>query len=223
MSNRYSINIDNLPEQLPKEKLYVLLKKVKTGDSKARELVIVYNLRLVLFRLSKRFVYSSLDREDLLSAGSLGLLKAVDSYDISKGVEFTTYAIKCIDNAIINYLNANNKYINNLSIDDAIYYNKEGKEIKLVETLMDDEDIEEEYIEKEIYKILRQLIEELSERDRTLIKMTFGFYDDNLYSQKEIAAIMNIPQSTFSEIKNRSLKKIRTKLTNEVIECRHTK
>ncbi len=223
MTNKYSINIDNLPEQLPKEKLYALLKKVKTGDSKARELVIVYNLRLVLFRLSKRFVYSSLDREDLLSAGSLGLLKAVDSYDISKGVEFTTYAIKCIDNAIINYLNANNKYINNLSIDDAIYYNKEGKEIKLVETLMDDEDIEEEYIEKEIYKILRQLIEELSERDRTLIKMTFGFYDDNLYSQKEIAAIMNIPQSTFSEIKNRSLKKIRTKLTNEVIECRHTK
>lgn len=223
MTNKYSINIDNLPEQLPKEKLYALLKKVKTGDSKARELVIVYNLRLVLFRLSKRFVYSSLDREDLLSAGSLGLLKAVDSYDISKGVEFTTYAIKCIDNAIINYLNANNKYINNLSIDDAIYYNKEGKEIKLVETLMDDKDIEEEYIEKEIYKILRQLIEELSERDRTLIKMTFGFYDDNLYSQKEIAAIMNIPQSTFSEIKNRSLKKIRTKLTNEVIECRHTK
>lgn len=215
MVNNLYINIGKLPNLLSKEELYELLKETSNGNMSAREKVIIYNKRLVLYRLSTRFEYTTYDKEDLMSVGTLGLMQAVDSYDISKGTEFTTYAIKCIDNAILRYINKYNKYLTEASLDDTIYYDEKGNEIKLGDTIKDNTNIEEEYDELETYKIIRELINQLSERDRIIIMMNFGFYDDIVYSQKDIATLLNIPQSSFSRLKNRLVNYLGIRLEEE--------
>lgn len=217
MVNNLYRNIGKLPNLLSKEELYELLKETSNGNMSAREKVIIYNKRLVLYRLSTRFEYTGYDKEDLMSVGTLGLMRAVDSYDISKGTEFTTYAIKCIDNAILRYINKYNKYLTEASLDDTIYYDNKGNEIKLGDTIKDNTNIEEEYDELETYKIIRELINQLSERDRIIIMMNFGFYDDIVYSQKDIATLLNIPQSSFSRLKNKLVNYLGMRLEEEGI------
>ena len=217
MVNNLYRNIGKLPNLLSKEVLYELLKEASNGNMSAREKVIIYNKRLVLYRLSTRFEYTAYDKEDLMSVGTLGLMQAVDSYDISKGTEFTTYAIKCIDNAILRYINKYNKYLTEASLDDTIYYDEKGNEIKLGDTIKDNTNIEEEYDELETYKIIRELINQLSERDRIIIMMNFGFYDDIVYSQKDIATLLNIPQSSFSRLKNKLVNYLGMRLEEEGI------
>lgn len=215
MVGKLSLNAEELPRQLSKEELYLLLEGVRYGDMEAREKVIIHNKRLVLYRMSTKFGYTSCDKEDLMSAGIIGLMKAVDSYDLSKGIEFTTYAVKCIDNAMMKYLNSYNKYLKDTSIDDAIYYDKQGKEIKLGDTIKDNSDLEEDFEHKELYEVIREIINQLSERDRKIIMMNFGFYDDIVYSQKDIATLLGIPQSSFSRLKNRLVNYLGIRLEEE--------
>lgn len=215
MVGKLSLNAEELPRQLSKEELYLLLEGVRYGDMEAREKVIIHNKRLVLYRMSTKFGYTSCDKEDLMSAGIIGLMKAVDSYDLSKGIEFTTYAVKCIDNAMMKYLNSYNKHLKDTSIDDAIYYDKQGKEIKLGDTIKDNSDLEEDFEHKELYEVIREIINQLSERDRKIIMMNFGFYDDIVYSQKDIATLLGIPQSSFSRLKNRLVNYLGIRLEEE--------
>lgn len=215
MVGKLSLNAEELPRQLSKEELYLLLEGVRYGDMEAREKVIIHNKRLVLYRMSTKFGYTSCDKEDLMSAGIIGLMKAVDSYDLSKGIEFTTYAVKCIDNTMMKYLNSYNKHLKDISIDDAIYYDKQGKEIKLGDTIKDNSDLEEDFEHKELYEAIREIINQLSERDRKIIMMNFGFYDDIVYSQKDIATLLGIPQSSFSRLKNRLVNYLGIRLEEE--------
>lgn len=215
MVGRLSLSVEELPKQLSKEELYLLLEGVRYGDMEAREKVIIHNKRLVLYRMSTKFGYTSCDKEDLMSAGIIGLVKAVDSYDLSKDIEFTTYAIKCIDNAMTTYLNSYNKYLKDTSIDDTIYYDEQGKEIKFSDTIKDNSDLEEDFEHKELYEVIREIINQLSERDRKIIMMNFGFYDGIVYSQKEIATLLNIPQSSFSRLKNKLVNYLGMRLEEE--------
>ena len=217
MVNMVSTNVGELYKSLSKEELYELLEEVSKGNVAARDKVITHNKRLVLYRVSTRFGYTSCDKEDLMSAGNIGLMKAVDSYDLSKGIEFTTYAVKCIDNSMIRYLDGYNKHLRDISIDDAIYYDKQGNEIKMIDTIKNNTNIEEEYEESELYEAIRELINQLSERDRKIIMMNFGFYDDIVYSQKEIASLLNIPQSSFSRLKNKLINYLGMRLEEEGI------
>ena len=217
MVNMVSTNVGKLPKQLSKEELYKLLEEVSKGNVEARDKVIDHNKRLILYRISTRFEYTSCDKEDLISVGNLGLMRAVDSYDVSKGVEFTTYAIKCIDNAILNFLKVNRKYMLEDRLEDVIYYDKQGNEIKLGDTIKDRTNLEEDFEHKELYEVIRELINQLSDRDRKIIMMNFGFYDDIVYSQKEIASLLNIPQSSFSRLKNKLINYLGMRLEEEGI------
>lgn len=208
-------DIEKLPEKISKKELYELLAEVRNGNALAREKAIVHNMRLVLYRVSTRIKYTSIEASDLIDVGFLDLIKAIDTYDISSGVEFTTYAVKCIDNAILKYLNANNKYLSDISIYDAVYYNKVGGETDLVDIIEDSTNIEEEYEKKEMIQIIRNLINQFSERDRKIIMMSFGFYDDVIYSQKDIAFALQIPQSTFSRLKRKLIENLGIRLEEE--------
>lgn len=222
MVGKLSVSVEELPKQLSKEELYQLLEEVRCGDIEAREKVIVHNMRLVIYRVLSRFAYTNYEVDDLVSIGNIALLSAVDSYDATMGIEFTTYASKCIDNLILNFMKVNKKHQVISSLDDIIYCDKQGKQdIKFVDTLSDDYVLEDTVMQKEEYRVIRELIDELSERDRTAIVMLFGFYDDIIYTQKSVAALLGMPQSNFSRLKNKIVKYLETRLEEEGIVNMH--
>lgn len=211
-------DIEKLPERISKKELYELLAEVRNGNAEAREKAIVHNMCLVVYRVYLRFSNTNYDIDDLISVGNLGLLNAVDTYDIEKGIEFTTYAVRCIDNIILNFLQVNKKYQEVRSTDEVLCYDTKGiQDIRLIDTISDDYDLEDVIMQKEVYKVIRELINQLSERDRMVIIMLFGFQDDIVYTQKNVATMLGMPQSNFFRLKNKLLNYLGIRLEEEGI------
>lgn len=202
------ITEDELPKSLSKEETYELLVKINEGDDKAKEKLIKHNIRLVIHEVIGRFKNVEYELKDLVSIGNIGLIKAIDTFDINKNLSFSTWAVPCIDGEILNFFKKIRKDIPTDSIENPFYKGKQGEEIKVEDTLIDDTNIAEEYNNKELIVNLREIIKDLPERNREIIMLYFGFYNDKRYGQEEIAEKMSISQAQVSRVVKKIVKEI---------------
>lgn len=202
----------NIPKRLPKDELYDLLTKKSQGDMDARKKLIEHNIRLVIYQVKGRFSTVDYDKSELVSIGILGLVKAIDTYDLSKNVEFSSYATRCIDNEILMFLRKlkYDKVVE--SFDRPISDEGTDNELRLGDMIKSNINIEESYENKEVYAIIRKIVNELPERERIVIMLYFGFYDGRIYKQREIATVLNVSRSQVSRIITKIVNDIRKKL-----------
>ena len=210
------LNISELPKPLPKEELYSLIKLKNEGSKEAKDKLVEHNIRLVLYVINHRFATVNYDKEELVSIGNIGLIKAIDTFDIDKGAEFTTYVIKVIENEILYFLRKLKKDKKIYSLDDIISENKNGNQLRLEDIIKDDKDFVEGYETIEVYKTIRKIVKELPDKEREMVMLYFGFYDKT-YTQTEIAEKFSISQVTVCRILNKTLKDIENILKNKEI------
>ena len=201
------------PKALSKEEIFTLYDRMKQGDMEAREKLINHNIGLVVYCVKTDFKNTNYNKKELVSIGCIGLIKAVDTYDISKGNEFSSYAWKCITNEINMFFRKCKSDSKVSSFDDVILFDNDGNDVKLEDVVPSKVDIERDYVEKEHskleLKLLKQSMEILDERSKKVVMLYFGFFDDKVYAQKEISNMLNISQPHVSRIMDSSLKKIK--------------
>lgn len=220
-TNDLFIGKEVLPEPLSKQEIYKLMEEMNKGDKEARKKLIEHNIRLVLYEVTRRFESVQYDKKDLVSIGCIGLIKAVETFDTSKNFSFITYAARCIDNEILMFLNKLKKYKNVDSLNKVISYDEYDNELKIEDIICDKNNVIEKYIENETYHIINQTVKELPKRDREIIMMYFGFYDDKIYTQKEIGEILSIEQSYVSRLIIKNVQQLRQQLTKKgILELR---
>ena len=192
------------------EKIY--LQKYKEGDLDAKNILIEKNMRLVA-HMVKKYVTNDRNIEDLLSVGTIGLIKAVNTFNASKSCRLATYAAKCIDNELLMMLRSEKRKAREVSIYEPIGTDKEGNEISLIEIVKaDDVDVVEEYVLRQnISKVFQFIDELLTEREREIIILRYGLYGHNEITQRELAIKLNISRSYVSRIEKKALRKLREK------------
>ena len=173
----YVGSLDNLPEPLSKEEEIIYIQKSMEGDTKAREHLIEHNLRLVVF-LAKKYENTKVDLEDLVSIGTIGLIKGVNTYKLDKNIKLATYASRCIDNEILMFLRKNKKRRGEISFEDSLSYDSEGNELHLEDILGTEKDIVTKGIEEEHdKKVLYQEINKLKKRDKQIMILRYGIIE----------------------------------------------
>ena len=200
---------DILPEPLSKEEedYYVLLKE--KGDIDAKDKLIEHNLRLVVF-LAKKYENTGVDLEDLVSIGSIGLIKAINTFSSDKNIKLATYASRCIDNEILMYLRKNKKVKSEVSIDQALSLDSDGNESHLEDIIGTDKDEITKSIEKEDDKeLMINEILSLKPRDREIMILRYGLLGSDEYTQKEVAEKLGISQSYISRIEKKVIRKLK--------------
>ena len=206
----YVGNLDNLPAPLSKEEEILYVKKAEEGDTLAKEKLIEHNLRLVVF-LAKKYENTNIDLEDLVSIGTIGLIKGVNTYKLDKNIKLATYASRCIDNEILMFLRKNKKRRGEISFEDSLSYDGEGNELHLEDILGTEKDIVTKGIEEEHdKKVLYQEINKLKKRDKQIMILRYGLYNTQEMTQKDVADLMGISQSYISRIEKKVIKKIQT-------------
>ena len=201
---------DKLPEPLSKDEEIFYVEKSMQGDLLARSKLIEHNLRLVVF-LAKKYENTKVDLEDLVSIGTIGLIKGVNTYRIDKNIKLATYASRCIDNEILMFLRKNKKRKGEVSFEDNLSYDSEGNELHLEDILGTDEDIVTRGIEEELeHKLLYKEISKLNERDRKIMIMRYGLFNHKELTQKEVADLMGISQSYISRIEKKVVSKLKS-------------
>jgi len=201
-----------LPPPLSDAEEQAAFKGLEEGDKAAREKMIVHNLRLVIY-IAKKFENSTVNIEDLTSIGSLGLIKAVNSFKPSKNIKFATYASRCVENEILMYLRKQSNKNADISIDDALSVDSDGNELNLIDILFTDEYEVSKNIEQESEKqILWQSIQTLPKREKEIILMRFGLNGVPEKTQKEVADEIGISQSYISRLEKRIFKKLKKEI-----------
>ena len=192
------------------EKLY--LQKYKEGDLEAKNILIEKNMRLVA-HMVKKYITNDRNIEDLLSVGTIGLIKAVNTFNSGKSCRLATYAAKCIDNELLMMLRSEKRKAREVSIYEPIGTDKEGNEISLIEIVKaDDVDVVEDYmLRQNISKVFQFIDELLTEREREIIILRYGLYGHNEITQRELAIKLNISRSYVSRIEKKALRKLREK------------
>ena len=199
---------DILPEPLSKEEEtnYVLLSM--NGDEFARNKLIEHNLRLVVF-LAKKYENTMVDLEDLVSIGTIGLIKGVNTYKLDKNIKLATYASRCIDNEILMYLRKTKRRRSEVSFEDSLSFDAEGNELHLEDVLGTDADIVTKGLEEETNKkLLKEEIDKLNDRDKEIIEYRYGLNGKDELTQKEVADLLGISQSYISRIEKKVIKKL---------------
>lgn len=200
---------DKLPPPLSKEEELQYLIKFHNGDNKAKEVLIEHNLRLVVF-IAKKYESTGYDIEDLVSIGSIGLIKGINTYKIDKNIKLATYASRCIANEILMYVRKNKNRKGEISFEDALNYDSEGNELHLEDILgTDDNVVPDEIINKFDKLKLRDEINNLDERDKEIMIMRYGLFNTKEYTQKEVADILGISQSYISRIEKKVISKLK--------------
>ena len=200
---------ENLPNVLSKKEVYEYFDKLYKGDNKARDILIVHNVRLVLDRVNKRFSNTEYELEDLVSIGILGLMKAVDNFKKSKNNSFSTYAVTCIDNEISTFIRNNKKALPTDSLNKVIMMNNKGDSVIIEDVLPNlNINISLDYERKELNNFLRLQIEKLPNRNREVVKLYFGIG----YTQRQLAKFFNVSRTTINNIIKDSLNKIKNAL-----------
>ena len=205
----YVGSADKLPEPLTKEEEVRYVTLSMEGDKEARAKLIEHNLRLVVF-LAKKYENTGETLEDLVSIGSVGLIKGVNTYKLGKNIKLATYASRCIDNEILMFLRKNKKRRGEVSFEDSLSYDSEGNELHLEDVLGTDSDIVTKGIEKETEKsMLYREINNLNERDRKIMIMRYGLFGTEEMTQKDVANILGISQSYISRIEKKVIKRLK--------------
>ena len=199
---------DKLPPPLSKEEELAYLIKAQQGDEEARNKLIEHNLRLVVF-LAKRYENTTYDIEDLVSIGSIGLIKGINTYKIDKNIKLATYASRCISNEILMFLRKNKRKRSEVSLEEALNYDSEGNELHLEDILGTDAELVPKEYEKRVDKeILSKEIEMLSPRDKEIMTLRYGLNNTIEYTQKEVAEMLGISQSYISRIEKKVVRKL---------------
>lgn len=202
----YSNNL--FPEPLDKEEEKRLIQIMRLGDKEARNKLIEHNLRLVA-HIVKKFDKSKNDVDDLISIGTIGLIKGVDSFSVKHGTRITTYCARCIENEILMYFRSNKKNNKNVSINEPIGFDKDGNEISFIDIIKTPSpDFTEELHIKNNITLLKNYMSTLNEREKNIIINRYGLNDKDELTQKEIAKQLNISRSYVSRIEKRALTKI---------------
>ena len=202
----YSNNV--FPDPLSKEEEEQAINLMIAGDMNARNKLIEHNLRLVA-HIVKKFESKNNDSDDLISIGTIGLIKGIDSYKNNHKTKITTYCARCIENEILMHFRSNKKNDNNVSLNDSIGFDKEGNEINLIDVLKDNQtDILEELHNKNNIVLLNQYLNKLNGREKEIIIKRYGLNNTKEKTQKEIAKELNISRSYVSRIEKRALTKI---------------
>ena len=203
-----AINQASFPEALSLEEEKALLIKIENKDLEARNTLIEHNLRLVA-HIVKKYESTRIDKDDLLSIGAFGLIKAIDTYKLSSGTKLATYASRCIENEILMHLRKNKKSKDTTSIYQKIGEDKEGNEIRLCDIIEDPSPtISSKIIQEEYEEKLKKALDTLDERELDIISRRYGLNDYFVETQKEIADKLNISRSYVSRIEKRALTKI---------------
>ena len=206
----YVGSLDKLPEPLSKEEEILYVSKMEEGDNYARSKLIEHNLRLVVF-LAKKYENTKVDLEDLVSIGTIGLIKGVNTYKLDKNIKLATYASRCIDNEILMFLRKNKKRQSDVSFEDSLSYDSEGNELRLEDILGTDADIVTKGLEQETdIKLLYKEIDSLKPRDKEIMVLRYGLYNNKELTQKEVANRLNISQSYISRIEKKVIKKFKS-------------
>ncbi len=202
----YSINV--FPEPLDKETEDKYINRMILGDKDARGKLIEHNLRLVA-HIVKKYDKFKEDSDDLISIGTIGLIKGIDSYSPHKNVKLTTYVAKCAENEILMYFRSNKKNMNNVSLNDSIGYDKDGNEITFADVIKEETtDIVDDVSLKDDIKLLKNFINVLSDREKKIIVMRYGLLNEEEQTQKQIAKKLKISRSYVSRIEKRALIKM---------------
>lgn len=200
---------DILPPPLKKSVEEDLVRKSNLGDLDARNKLIEHNLRLVVF-LAKKYDNTIYDLEDLVSIGTIGLIKGIKTYKLDKNIKLATYASRCIDNEILMFLRKNKKRNSEVSLEDSINFDNEGNELKLEDVFGTEDDVVEKSLESKYDKILLEKeVRNLTSRDRDIIEQRYGLFGKKELTQKELADKLNISQSYISRIEKKVIKKLK--------------
>lgn len=204
----YVGSTDILPPPLDKDTELELVIRSNNGDLNARNKLVEHNLRLVVF-LAKKYDNTNETLEDLVSIGSIGLIKGIKTYKPDKNIKLATYASRCIENEILMFLRKNKKRNTEISFEDSINFDGEGNELHLEDVYgTDPELIPKSYEEKIDKLILLKEIEKLNKRDKEIIKMRYGLMGSEEFTQKEVADMLGISQSYISRIEKKTIKKL---------------
>lgn len=204
-------SLNSFPKPLSATKEKELLIRMKDGDKEARTTLIEHNLRLVS-HIIKKYYANYDEQEDLVSIGTIGLIKAIDSFDADKGVRLATYEARCVENEILMYFRSKKKDSGNISVNEPIDVDSEGNPLTIIDTIYCDDTISDDIDLKNKTIALYKYIEEMSDdREREIIIRRYGLYNQKELTQREIAAEMGISRSYVSRIEKRVLQELRDK------------
>lgn len=209
----YIAGSQTLPPPLLPEEEEALLKRLEKNDDEAKKILVERNLRLVVY-ISKKFENTGIDIEDLISIGTIGLMKAINTFNVSKNIKLATYSSRCVENEILMYLRRTNKTKGEISIDEPLKQDGDGNELLLSDILGTESDITSKNIEDEVdKKLLRISMQKLNEREKSIMDLRFGFSTGDEKTQKEVADMLGISQSYISRLE----KKIISKMKKEIL------
>ncbi len=209
----YYINgTETLPAPLTQEEENKIMKKIINGDDSVRELLIIHNLRLVVY-IAKKFDSTGANIEDLISIGTIGLIKSVKTFCPEKNIKLATYASRCIENEILMFLRKSSQMKNEMSIDEPLNVDWDGNELLLSDILGSEEDHVFGEIEQEVEKdLLLCAVNGLPEREKTIMELRFGLAKEKDHTQKEVADLLGISQSYISRLEKRIIDKLKKDL-----------
>lgn len=210
---------ETLPPPLSQEEETEILNRLLNNDESVRKILIERNLRLVVY-IAKKFENTSAGIEDLISIGTIGLMKAINTYDVKKNIKLATYASRCIENEILMHLRRTNRLKNEISIDEPLNTDGDGNELLLSDIIGTDEDIVFKNIEDEVdKKIIEESLKKLNKREKNIMELRFGFKTGIEKTQKEVADMLGISQSYISRIEKKIIgrmkKEMKAKIWNE--------
>lgn len=208
---------ETLPPPLTKEQEEQAFAMLLTDDPKGREKLIVHNLRLVVY-IAKKFESTGICVDDLVSIGTIGLIKAVNTFSPEKNIKLATYASRCIENEILMFLRKSSQHRNDISIDEPLNIDWDGNELLLSDILGTDEDTVNSSIEDDAEKaVLRETVASLPQRERIIMEMRFGMKTGKEMTQKEVADVIGISQSYISRLEKKIIKKLKKELDRQML------
>ncbi len=208
----YVSNNKALPPPLSSEEEYELLNKLKTGEEDVRRTLIERNLRLVVY-IARKFENTGVAIDDLVSIGTIGLIKGVNTFDPHKNIKLATYASRCIENEILMYLRRNNKLKAEVSFDEPLNVDWDGNELLLSDVLGTENDLVIRNLEEEVdRKLLRTAMQKLSSREKKIMQLRFGLKDGEERTQKQVAEMLGISQSYISRLEKRIIKRLKKEI-----------
>ncbi|NRR01377.1 RNA polymerase sporulation sigma factor SigE [Brevibacillus sp. RS1.1] len=205
-----------LPPPLTREEEELLLGRLPSGDPAVRGILIERNLRLVVY-IARKFENTGINIEDLVSIGTIGLIKAVNTFDPDKNIKLATYASRCIENEILMYLRRNNKIRSEVSFDEPLNIDWDGNELLLSDVLGTENDTIYKNIEDQVdRKLLKKALDKLSDRERIIMELRFGLAGEEEKTQKDVADLLGISQSYISRLEKRIIKRLRKEFNKMV-------
>ena len=204
---------DTLPPPLDKEAESNALQELKNGNTEYRQILIEHNLRLVVY-IAKRFESTGIGLEDLISLGTIGLIKGINTYNLDKNIKLATYASRCIENEILMYLRKYSNLKTEISLDEPLNTDWDGNELLLSDVLgTDDDEVSRPLEDDADKKMLKDSISLLNPRERRIIELRFGLNGNHEYTQKEVAEIMGISQSYISRLEKRTISRLKKEIS----------